>query len=126
MKHDRDSADGQALPSALKNPPLATTGNIVVQQIQAAPALLSEDNQTICPREEWRGLLRRLGVPFTTPRRGLNIVVAADLEAAIRSGAKPFPRKTKARALAAVPAVDNDNDDAVIAALARANGRTVR
>ncbi len=126
MEHDRDFADGKLLPSALKNPPLATTGNIVVQQFQHPPTLLSEANQSIVPRDEWRPLLRRLGVPFTTPRRGLNIVVAADLEAAIRSGAKPFPRKAKTRALAAVPANSNDDDNAVIAALARANGRAVR
>ena len=99
---------------------------VVVQQFQAPPEFLSEENQTICPREEWRSFLRRLGVPFKEARMGLNIVLASELEAAIRNGAKPFPRKTKARALAAVSADDNDNDDAVIAALARANGRVAK
>jgi hypothetical protein len=94
-----------------------TAEGIVIQQIQPPPIAYSEENQTFVPADEWRAFLRRLDVPFNTPRRGLNIVLASDLEKALRAGAKSLPRKLRVRVAPPQPAAKATLDDTL-----RANG----
>lgn len=70
---------------------------VVVHNVQPAPLAYSEENQDFVPREEWRSFLRRLGVPFTTPKKGLNIVLAKVLEEALAAKASALPAKIRKR-----------------------------
>lgn len=76
---------------------VVTPGSVVIRQVLPTPIAYSETNQTFVAPKDWREFLRRLGVPFVTPKKGHNVVLAKDLEAALKARASSLPKKMRVR-----------------------------
>lgn len=58
-------------------------GSVEIRQIYLpSPSHYSEYNQTWIPRKDWLFYLKFMGVKFFTPKSGINVVLASDLDEA--------------------------------------------
>lgn len=77
-----------------------TDGAVVVRVVRQdpAPLVVSAANCTVfgVAPEDWRRVVRALGVPYRRVGHDL-FVDAAELRAALTSGAKPAPKRTRAK-----------------------------